>query len=624
MVILPTKNAMSNNTTTTMMDRNMPCHRPTVDPILTLQVPPSNSSSGNSYFHSPYSNHDDEGELEDEDQQQQPQRLAGNRSSISAVCFLSSQATYLSQNQQRQEKEHDEHHEESSSDDDEEEEEELNLRCRRLGVHSSSATTTRTSMNHHLSSSSLSNKLSGMILASCHTNGDAFLWDLGRRRIVSSLFDDDQHSRPRGPGITLRRLGDGAITAHDDDNNHHNIQFLYHTRDPHGTVSIHQVDSSSSSASSTTFNFPIVTSYSTYSRTFCAASPCWGSTNLIIMPTDRETHASVRDVRCSPTSAPAMGPFAASAAAASTTTAAHGMITSLAMATKSTAASSQGDGRRYGCCCSRHGVVACGMESGHIFYHDMAMPRHALPKSSNISDTILWKRGDGGGQIKLGNDPILALDMATSTSSAASRRLPPPPRTEASVERREKEDEEEEEGMCCHHSVLTVAGMAGDAADLCELPRDQQGTVALLKTTFCAASSSSSPAFNDTNPTIRIRARWNTCDIQDPLKRGKPGVATCRFRPDDGRLVAVGGWDYRLRIYHRTKTPPSITNTATASSLPSTSPSLLAILKGHSASVTAVDWAPRQEQQLLQQGKLLGGGLLATGAGDGRIHIWNI
>ena len=78
---------------------------------------------------------------------------------------------------------------------------------------------------------------------------------------------------------------------------------------------------------------------------------------------------------------------------------------------------------------------------------------------------------------------------------------------------------------------------------------------------------------------------------------GKPGVALCRFRPGDGRIFAVGGWDKRLRIFDRS---------AAAKSAP------LAILRGHIQSVNAMDWAPDAAES----------GLLATGASDGRIYVW--
>ncbi len=89
-----------------------------------------------------------------------------------------------------------------------------------------------------------------------------------------------------------------------------------------------------------------------------------------------------------------------------------------------------------------------------------------------------------------------------------------------------------------------------------------------------------------------IRAKTRTCSVSSG---GKVGVSTCRFRPD-GRVLAVGGWDHRLRIFGRTSSKP------------------LAILRGHESSVTAADWANNAATS----------GLLATGAGDGKICIYRV
>ncbi|KAL7439751.1 hypothetical protein ACHAXH_004783 [Discostella pseudostelligera] len=87
-----------------------------------------------------------------------------------------------------------------------------------------------------------------------------------------------------------------------------------------------------------------------------------------------------------------------------------------------------------------------------------------------------------------------------------------------------------------------------------------------------------------------FRSKTRTCSIDSG---GKVGVSICQFRPD-GRIFAVGGWDHRLRLFSRTSSKP------------------LAILRGHDESVTAIDWASNAALS----------GLLATGAGDGRICLW--
>jgi WD40 repeat protein len=134
-------------------------------------------------------------------------------------------------------------------------------------------------------------------------------------------------------------------------------------------------------------------------------------------------------------------------------------------------------------------------------------------------------------------------------------------------------------------SAMAIVGMAGDVAEVAELPQSEQGRIALLKVTHDRANS-------DWN--FRIRARLSTCRV-DEKSYGKPGVSICRFRPGDGRLFAVGGWDHRVRLFERSK--------GTA----------MAILRGHTGSVNALDWAP----------DAISSGLLAsTGGEDNQIHLW--
>jgi WD40 repeat protein len=159
----------------------------------------------------------------------------------------------------------------------------------------------------------------------------------------------------------------------------------------------------------------------------------------------------------------------------------------------------------------------------------------------------------------ISKDPILSLDMSHSEV---------PPNSHATG------------------SIVTIAGWASDALTQSELPVSDRGTIALIKSTWGM----------DTPWSSRIRLRLSTCSL-DRMSAGKQGVDVCRFRPD-GRLFAVGGWDKRLRIFDR------------AASSASTSP--LALLKAHTASVCAVDWAPDAPTS----------GLLATGAADGQICIW--
>jgi WD40 repeat protein len=191
---------------------------------------------------------------------------------------------------------------------------------------------------------------------------------------------------------------------------------------------------------------------------------------------------------------------------------------------------------------SQRPILACGMESGSVIFHDFS--------GSASSKT----------QYNLTKDPILAMDLVPSDINST--------KTSADVS-----------------SVLALAGMAGDASEVGELPKSDQGRVAVLKATHDSV-------LVDWN--VRMRARIATCSV-DEMSYGKPGVSICRFRPGDGRLFAVGGWDHRVRLFERT--------TGT----------LMGILRGHSGSVNALDWAPDAKTS----------GLLASSAGDdNRIYLW--
>jgi WD40 repeat protein len=61
----------------------------------------------------------------------------------------------------------------------------------------------------------------------------------------------------------------------------------------------------------------------------------------------------------------------------------------------------------------------------------------------------------------------------------------------------------------------------------------------------------------------------------------------------DNKIAVTGGWDYRLRVFDWNKPRP------------------LAILKGHTAEVYALDLAPT-------------GNMIASGSKDKRIALWSI
>jgi hypothetical protein len=225
-------------------------------------------------------------------------------------------------------------------------------------------------------------------------------------------------------------------------------------------------------------------------------------------------------------------------------------------------------------------IVACGMESGHVLLYDLAQSSASLSvegshqplassSSSLSSSTTLWLE-EPAAEISLGKDPVMALDMVPSRPPSSS----PPP------------------GLA---GVAVAAGLAGTPEDVAALDPADRGRVALLRF-----------ARRDGAWSARIRSRFATCKLPaspaGAAAGGKPGVSLCRFRPGAGRLVAVAGWDRRVRVFDRSSPGPSAADP------------LLALLRGHAATVTALDWAADAEAS----------GLVATGGGDGRINVWKL
>jgi WD domain, G-beta repeat len=400
---------------------------------------------------------------------------------------------------------------------------------------------------------------SSLLVATCHANGDAWVWDVSFRKVIQS-FTNNSTNTNRGPGLTLRRCSDGPGNSH----------VLYHTRDTHGTVSLHDVQCARTrgdfrKGSGSVPTSAVVAQIETGSETFCAAAPCVGNGNLVALPSSEEGHVVVRDWRVPPKDAPILAMHAflgmmpsslASSPTSSSDRRVAGMLTSVALCNAN----------------ATHGrpILACGMENGSVCFHDLAMLRKY--QSDKIDNSASSPESCC---ISLSKDPVLALDMAPSVMSATKQSI-------------DHGSHLTEQHIMRQGSVVAVAGLAGDAADLLDgVAEEDRGTVALLKTSITTAGMAT-----------RLRARHSTCAVHE-RSYGKPGVNVCRFRPDDGRVYCVGGWDRRVRIYQRAATNKG------------TSP-LLAILRAHEASVTAVDWAPDAATS----------GLLATGAADGRVYLW--
>lgn len=388
-------------------------------------------------------------------------------SGITSICFINHDSSLATRHDYEQRAQSDVGSDTKLNSDDDESDtsEEIanhSYRCRRLVAGEKSHDDDPTS---HARNVAASLSLRGRFMATCQANGENHVWDLGQRKIVGLLTEN------RGPGLALRRL------------HQCNTRFFYQTRESRGTVSLHDASRPSSS---------VITRLETGSQTFCAASPCVGNSNLVALPSSETSFAIVRDWRASPSNHPVAHFHGAEGINLDHMTAddsrKHGMVTSLAMIESNDTS-----------------VILCGMESGTLFLHDLAMQRQsvAIVNPCNI-------------QTSSTQDPILSLDVASS----------PVPRT-----------------------FVVVAGMAGNSEDVALLPKPEQGRVAVIK-----------GSNQNGNLQARLRTRLDTCTVEGSLNdtMGKPGVALCRFRPD-GRIFAVGGWDKRLRIFDRSTSAKTTT-----------------------------------------------------------------
>eukprot|EP00536_Pseudo-nitzschia_multiseries_P010898 jgi/Psemu1/307725/fgenesh1_kg.350_\ len=196
------------------------------------------------------------------------------------------------------------------------------------------------------------------------------------------------------------------------------------------------------------------------------------------------------------------------------------------------------------------------MESGTAVFFDLTNGSTTTP----ISEA----------SFALGKDPLLTLDLIPSGSE-----------TSASLSSPRNEN--------ISNSLLVAAGMAGDAEEVSQLRKDQAGRAVLFKAMYCYEDETGNPTWN-----FKQRARLSTCRVDRESFNGKPGVSVCRFRPD-GRLLAIGGWDRRIRLFERSTGKP------------------MAILKGNAGSVADVDWAPDS----------MTSGLLASASREEKlISIW--
>ena len=378
--------------------------------------------------------------------------------------------------------------------------------------------------------------LNGRLLASCHCDGEAILWDLNSQKSMATI------SSPRGgPGLTLRRTADPS-------------QILFQTRDPKGIVTLHSIERcnagggdsvASASNSSISVSPPsrskaatstVIRQYETSSKTFCQAAPCYGNKHLLALPSTEESTVMVVDERADT----CIGKYNISG---------HGMLTSLAISV-----TDDDIGLSVG-----RPILSCGMESGTVIFFD----------------TSTGSRSYSEACFSLGKNPILTLDHSPSVSS----------NTGTSCHRLKNSEEGFLSVQSDSNALLVAAGIAGDAEETIDA-----GCGVLFKTIHFNRHHSRNPTWN-----FEQRARLSTCRVDRESFRGKPGVSVYRFRPNDGRLLAIGGWDFRIRLFERSKGKP------------------MAILKGNEGSIADLDWAP----------DAITSGLLASATRNGKsISLW--
>jgi WD40 repeat protein len=422
---------------------------------------------------------------------------------VSSVCFLGTDHIFF----------HDENEldidDESHSDSDSSSDssvDQLNFQCR-LKLFNSKLYQ-QTSAVAHATALSFQN----VLLAACHTNGSAFIFDLSKRVAIREIIGN-----PSEPGLALGRI--------------ERDRFFYQKRNPKGSIEIHDLE-----------KCDIIHSFECHSQTFCKATTVKSYESILVTPSSQDAFAQLWDLR-------QRNPIGLIHGARldkfEDRCREEGMLMSLS-------ACNMGNTSIY---------VACGMESGSIHVHDIRMLGNTF---SVDEEGIISSKSCSQ---SLGKDPILCSDIVPSCCG-------------------------EKDPMNQYHtSVLVATGSAADAAEQLDLPKEDRGTVALIK-----AHSTSDK--NSWTMKARKRAHVGTCQISDDwLFGGKPGVNTIKFRPD-GAVFAIGGWDKRVRIYSRT------------------SAKLLSILRGpNNESITAIDWVCNNED-------LERAGVLAAGSADGMISVW--
>jgi WD domain, G-beta repeat len=462
--------------------------------------------------------------------------------------------------------------------------------------------------------------LDGRFLVTCHHDGTALLWDLKIQKqssipLAPSSSSSSTSSRTNtNPSSAYRRDGAGLAVRRTEDPS----RFLYQTRDERGTVSLHEcerLEAVGKAGATSNTSSSIIRQYDTFSSGFCQMAPCCGNQHLLALPYESPTRSNNDKTSIMVVDHRAKDPVANIFISNGNK---HGLITSLGFSMgggvkskqpteddqKKDIPSSDGGGS-YG---SDRPIVACGMESGTAFFYDLSMPSQCI-NVDGVSDISTQHQQSSlpYSTCSLGKEPILTMDLIPSTPVSSSSR-----KTLLATEGSPVVSQPSFHAS----SVLVVAGLAGDAAELERLSKDEAGRVVLFKATTTKfgdilnqQDNSPDATTNSARFQFQHRARLSTLKIENDdngpearssnvsvgVSAGKPGVSICRFRPRDGRLFAVGGWDRRVRLFDRSDGKR------------------MAILKGHAGSVSAFDWSHDADSS----------GLLASsGSGTKIINVW--
>lgn len=466
-------------------------------------------------------------------------------------------------------------YDENEEDDDDDDDDDIVFRSSAILSGDEASTTSRPSTSLFGTSSTLDKRF----LVTCHQTGDAFLWDL-KLQLPSSIVvvdgDPSSSNYRRGPGLAVRRTDNSS-------------KFVYQTRDEKSTVSLHTCERVET----------VIRHYETFSRGFCQAAPCCGNEHLLALP-----YESSSDIRGRNDNETVIIVDHRSKEPAAKITVSdgnkHGMMTSLGLSVGGVKSQRPQEQRLL-----NRTVLACGMESGTAFFYDLAMPSQPIERNDSVDFDPSFQRCHHVNlpfsTFSLGKEPILTIDLIPSTPASKSRST-----------------DLLGEGADVSTAVLAAAGLAGDAAELERLSKDEVGRISLFKATATSSPATADMTASNTPSShfhFQQRARLTTLtiDCEDSsslvapsqhkkdsnksswVSAGKPGVSICRFRPRDGRLLAVGGWDRRVRLFDRTHGNP------------------MAILRGHENSVSAFDWSHDSDTS----------GFLASSGRDTKIvNIW--